>query len=161
MRRPREWDRAAFAGAVAANHSIAGVLAAIGQGISGSNYRRVHNLIAQLHLDTSHWTGQAYLRGRTHSWSPALPLADILVERSTYAGGGRLKRRLVRAGLLRDACADCGISEWQGRRLVLQLDHVNGVRDDNRLENLRLLCPNCHSQTATYCGRNIRLRRRR
>ena len=71
-----------------------------------------------------------------------------------------LKKRLLRAGLLTNACAVCGINQWQGRPLVLELDHINGVSDDHRLENLRLLCPNCHSQTDTYCGRNIRIARK-
>ena len=65
---------------------------------------------------------------------------------------------LVVAGLLIDECAECGISEWRGRKLVLHLDHINGIGDDNRIENLRLLCPNCDSQSATYCGRNMRKR---
>lgn len=72
-----------------------------------------------------------------------------------------LKRRLLKAGLLRDECYICGIKEWLGQRLVLHLDHVNGDGDDHDLGNLRMLCPNCHSQTETYCGRNIRLQRRR
>jgi hypothetical protein len=78
------------------------------------------------------------------------------VDHSTYANTGYLKRRLISSGLLRAACYECGISEWRGRKLALHLDHVNGVGDDHRLENLRLLCPNCHSQTETYCGRNKR-----
>jgi HNH endonuclease len=161
MRRPRKWDLSAFARAVAANHSIAGVLAALGQGVSGSNYIRVHRLVAQLQLDISHWTGQGHLRGRTHSWTPGRPLSEILVEGSTYTDRYRIKKRLLREGLLPNACAVCGISEWQGRPLVLELDHINGIGDDHRFENLRLLCPNCHSQTDTYCGRNIRIGRRR
>ena len=64
--------------------------------------------------------------------------------------------RLIAQGLLVDAYAECGVSEWRGRKLVLRLDHINGIGDDNRIENLRLLCPNCDSQSATYCGRNMR-----
>jgi hypothetical protein len=157
------WPADQFSQAVADNISIGGVLAQLGCGVSGTNYRRVHNMVSDLQLDTSHWLGAAHLRGRHHSWTASIPLSEILVERSTYTDRLRLKRRLVAAGLLRYACAgpDCGISEWQGRTLILQLDHLNGVSDDNRLANLRLLCPNCHSQTSTYCGRNARQGRKR
>jgi HNH endonuclease len=150
----RPWPADLFAQAVAQNISICGVLRQLGRTVSGSNYRYVHLLVAAHNLDTSHWLGEAHLRGRTHSWSRATPLAEILVEHSTYINAGWLKRRLVAKGLLPYACAECGLDNWRGRGLTLQLDHINGVGDDNRLENLRLLCPNCHSQTETYCGRN-------
>jgi hypothetical protein len=133
----------------------------LGCGVSGTNYRRVHNMVRDLQLDTSHWLGGAYLQGKHHSWTASIPLSEILVERSTYMDRMRLKRRLVAAGLMPYACAVCGISEWLGRTLILQLDHVNGIGDDKGLENLRLLCPNCHSQTSTYCGRNARQGRKR
>jgi hypothetical protein len=155
------WPADRFTEAVADNISIGGVLSQLGCGVSGTNYRRVHNMVRDLQLDTSHWLGAAYLRGKNHSWTPAIPLDEVLVERSTYADRVRLKRRLVAAGLVNYACAVCGISEWNGQRLVLQLDHINGIGDDNRIGNLRLLCPNCHSQTSTYCGRNARQGRKR
>jgi hypothetical protein len=154
------WPADRFIQAVADNISIGGVLSQLGYGVSGTNYRRVHNMVRDLQLDTSHWLGMGYLRGRTHSWTPARPLSEVLVERSKYVNRMQLKKRLVGEGILRYACAVCGIAEWQGQPLVLQLDHLNGVGDDHRLENLRLLCPNCHSQTTTFCGKNMARARR-
>ena len=66
-----------------------------------------------------------------------------------------LRKRLVREGFLIYECAFCGINKWRGRPLSLELDHINGNKHDNWFENLRLLCPNCHSQTETFSGRNI------
>ena len=78
-------------------------------------------------------------------------LEEILVENSTYKNTSRLKERLINEKYLEYKCACCGnIGEWQGKPLVLQLDHKNGNHQDNRIENLRLLCPNCHTQTETY-----------
>jgi hypothetical protein len=155
IRGPAPWPPDLFTQAVADNISIGGVLSQLGCGVSGTNYRRVHIMVRDLQLDTSHWLGMGFLRGKTHAWSPSRPLSEILVERSLYANRAQLKKRLVAAGLLPYVCAGCGIAEWRGRPLVLQLDHLNGVSDDHRLGNLRLLCPNCHSQTNTFCGKNM------
>ena len=65
-----------------------------------------------------------------------------------------MKARLIKEGYIEYKCAICGIKDWLGQPLSLQLDHINGINDDHRLENLRLLCPNCHSQTDTYAGKN-------
>jgi hypothetical protein len=65
-----------------------------------------------------------------------------------------IKRRLLMAGKLVNRCDFCGLSEWRGQPLSIQIDHINGVRNDHRIENLRMLCPNCHSQTGTFAGRN-------
>ena len=87
-----------------------------------------------------------------------MPLEKALVKNSPLAGQ-RIKRRLLESGLLPIECAtpECPVkTEWKGKRLVLVLDHINGDRTDNRIENLRLLCPNCNSQTETFC-RNKRI----
>ena len=65
-----------------------------------------------------------------------------------------IKRHLLKAGIIVNRCDWCGLTEWRGRPLSIQIDHVNGIRDDHRLENLRMLCPNCHSQTDTFAARN-------
>lgn len=87
-----------------------------------------------------------------------IPLEEILVENSTSAIKNQsLKGRLIRENLIEDVCSKCGVGNtWNGEALVLQLDHINGVNNDNRLENLRVLCPNCHSQTSTFCSRSGR-----
>jgi Zn finger protein HypA/HybF involved in hydrogenase expression len=71
---------------------------------------------------------------------------------------GHIKQRLIRLGLKQHRCETCGISEWLGKPLSLALHHINGDGDDNRLENLEPLCPNCHSQTENFAGRALRLR---
>ena len=67
-----------------------------------------------------------------------------------------IKRHLLRAGIIVNRCDWCGLSAWRGRPLSIQIDHINGIRDDHRVENLRMLCPNCHSQTETFAGNNIK-----
>jgi hypothetical protein len=95
----------------------------------------------------------ARLRGAVRTRPQAMPVELLLAGRRNR---GHLKRRLIRLGLKDGRCEICGISEWLGAPLSLALHHVNGDGHDNRLENLQLLCPNCHSQTDTFAGRNIR-----
>ena len=75
----------------------------------------------------------------------------VFVVNSPVIGGPKLRRRLLALGW-EYKCACCGIDAWRGIELVLHVDHINGIHNDNRLENVRFLCPNCHSQTATYCN---------
>lgn len=94
---------------------------------------------------------EAVKRGAVVSRPQAMPIGQLLVGRRHRS---HVKLRLLRSGHLGDRCDLCGIDEWQGLPLALCLHHVNGVGDDNRLENLQLLCPNCHSQTDNFSGRN-------
>jgi 5-methylcytosine-specific restriction endonuclease McrA len=85
------------------------------------------------------------------------PLEVIL---ATSKSRQSIKRRLLQAGLLENRCSGCGLTDWLDRPLAIELDHINGVNDDFRLENLRMLCPNCHSQTDTHGAKNARRRRK-
>jgi hypothetical protein len=100
------------------------------------------------------WTGAAR-RGAVVARPQATPLASMLVAGARH-GRWNLKRRLIAAGLKEACCEECGLEAWRGRPLALELHHRNGVRDDNRLDNLAILCPNCHSQTETFGGRNAK-----
>ena len=84
-----------------------------------------------------------------------IPLSEILDGQHPYYQTYKLNLRLIREGLMKNECSVCGISEWNGKEIKMQLDHINGNSSDHRLENLRMICPNCHSQTETYCGKNI------
>lgn len=79
---------------------------------------------------------------------------DILEGKHPQYSTGKLKSRLIKENILPNVCDNCGIDSWNGKPIVLQLDHINGNSKDHKLENLRLLCPNCHSQTNTWCGKN-------
>lgn len=145
-----------FIEVVKTNYSIASCLMALGLKQYGGNYKTFHAKIKYLNLDITHFTGQGHLKGKTHNWSNPKPLNKILVKNSTYLTTSSLKKRILKEGLLEYKCSECGIKEWNNKKLSLQLDHINGINDDNRIENLRLLCPNCHSQTETYTGKNIK-----
>lgn len=84
-------------------------------------------------------------------------LDEILAGQHPTFQTAKLKKKLIDAGLKSNSCEECGISEtYNGKPIVMHLDHVNGKSDDHRLANLKMLCPNCHSQTDTYSGRNIK-----
>jgi hypothetical protein len=143
-----------FREAIANSYSIASALNYMGMNEAGANYRGFHKRVKELGIDISHFTGQAHLKGQTHSWGRKIPLEDILVKDSDYTSTDRLKKRLLKSKLLTYKCKICKIKTWCDKPLSLHLDHINGDQYDNRLENLRLLCPNCHSQTDTFAGRN-------
>lgn len=137
--------------AVKKSQSLAGVLKYLGKRICGGQYSWVKRRIALANIDTSHFTGQRWNAGTIQYHSDEV-----------FAIGSKYPRSQVRQWIIRDnlipySCAFCGNDgEWRGKKMALQLDHINGVFNDHRLENLRFLCPNCHAITETYCGKNIK-----
>lgn len=132
--------------------SIADLLRRLGLKERGGNYKTMLQKLAQLSIDTSHFTGQAHNKGKTFPHR-VKDYTEYLVDGSTVKSY-KLKLVLLREGVLHPVCSCCGLSTWLEGPIPLELDHINGKNDDNRIENLRLLCPNCHALTPTYRGKN-------
>lgn len=117
----------------------------------------IKNRIDYLNLNISHFSHSKSMK----KWideNRTLSLEKILVENSKYNNGTYIKQKLYKAKLKEEKCELCGIGNiWNNKKLILQLDHINGVHSDNRIENLQIVCPNCHSCTENYCGRNVKL----
>jgi 5-methylcytosine-specific restriction endonuclease McrA len=152
-RKPRSWTGQQLEDAVRRSTTIAEALRRLGLRPRGENYKTFHRHVQRLQLSTTHFIGKAHLRGQGRG-NVAIPLHEILVRQSTFRNTKRLTIRLLRDGLLREECYECGLTQWRGQKLPSQLDHINGDSQDHRLENLRILCPNCHALTPTYCGKN-------
>jgi hypothetical protein len=139
--------------AISKSTTMAEVLKRLGVRQSGSLHYHLMLKAKKFGIDLSHFKGKSFVKKDRKKMLPAR-LEEVCVEKSNYSRF-HLKRRLIREGILKNECSVCHLpTEWNCKNLVMVLDHINGVRDDNRLENLRLLCPNCNSQQDTFCGRN-------
>lgn len=146
------WTDEQLREAVASSQSIRQVIGILGLSVTAAgNWGTVKKHVSRLGLDTSHWTGQSWV-GTRENHPARLPLEQILVPGSTYRTSA-LRDRLIGAGLKEWRCERCLRIDWEGDRIPLEVDHANGVPDDHRIENLRLLCPNCHALTPTWRGR--------
>jgi hypothetical protein len=148
------WTRKDLEDAVKKSTSIRQALSCLGLVEAGGNYVQVKKYMKIYGLDTTHFKGQGWNKGMRGIGRPKILLSDILVNGSTYQSY-KLKKRLFKVGLKSQECEECG---WAQRaddgRLPLELDHINGDNTDNRIENLRILCPNCHSLKPSHRGLN-------
>lgn len=156
MPKQRKYTDADLTEAVKTSFSIRQVLQKLGKSLQGGgSYGQIQKDFVRLNLDTSHFLGKGYLKGKTHNRGRKIKLETILIENSLYACNSTLKRRLLKENKLENTCQICKLKpEWNNKPLVLIFDHINGNNRDNRLENLRLICPNCNSQLDTFAGRN-------
>lgn len=120
---------------------------------AGGNYETLKKAIAFFNVDASHFRKQGWAKGQ--KFGPKRPLSAYLSNEHPIHSH-KLKNRLMREGIFSHQCASCGLTEWKGQPIPLELDHINGDNKNNNLSNLRVLCPNCHAQTSTYRGRNIK-----
>lgn len=142
--------------AVLKSTSVQGVARIIlGKEVSGNQHQHIKKMIQKFNIDSSHFLGYAHNKGMISN-KRKLPNQIFIV-------GQRQKSFQLRRALTESAieykCLVCGISDWKGEKLNLEIDHIDGNSEDNRIENLRFLCPNCHSQTNTfgYRGKNSRI----
>ena len=119
--------------------SMAQLLSKLGLRVAGGNYANMKKTLQRLEVNCDHWRGQA--------WNKDQQLKDW----SEYTRPARAKPHLIKKR--GHACEACGRKTWQGHPIPLELDHINGDRTDNREENLKLYCPNCHALTPTWRGR--------
>jgi 5-methylcytosine-specific restriction endonuclease McrA len=152
--RKRTWTENQLKKAVKECKSIRQVLSKLNLKEAGGNYAQIKKYIEFYKIDRIHFTGQGWCKGMKGIGKPLIKLENILVKGS-YFQSYKLKKRLFKAKLKPRHCEECG---WKKKskdgRLPLELDHINGDSMDNRLANLRVLCPNCHSLKPTHRGRN-------
>lgn len=141
--------------AVQKSKSIANVCRELNIRAVGGNYKTIKNKIKNLNIDTSHFTGQGWNIGLKHKFHKPILLEELLVENSNYKNTNSLKKRLLNSHIKEYKCECCGNVAWLGKPIPLELHHINGVNTDNRIENIQLLCPNCHASTDTYRGKNL------
>jgi len=152
----RRWTNTQLRNAVRNSTSYRQVIIILGLKPAGGNYDQLKKYIKELSLNTKHFKGKIWNKGLKFDLKPRIPLENILVLNSIYQSF-KLKRRLFMAKLKSPCCEECGWARKSADgRIPLELDHINGNRHDNRIENLRILCPNCHSLKATHRGRNIK-----
>ena len=158
MGKKRSWTIEQLKTAVKSSTSYRQVLSKLNLVEAGGDYEQVKKYIKEFILPIEHFTGKASNKGKIFGERPRIALSDILIKGSDFQSY-KLKKRLFSAGLKKPKCEKCKKKKKANDgRIPLELDHVNGDRHDNRIENLRILCPNCHSLEPTHRGLNRKKR---
>ena len=139
--------------AIRASYSIAQALTKLGLAPQGGNYATMHRIVKTLHLNTSHFTGQAWNKGKTVG--PKRQLEDYFSNKIPIHSTD-LRKKLLAAGVFEPKCDSCKNTTWMGCPIPLELEHKDGNHRNNARENLCLLCPNCHALTPTYRNKKRR-----
>lgn len=154
MPKKRQWTEKSLRDAVISSTSMRQVLRKIGLIPAGGNYSQIKKYIKELDINTKHFKGHGWNKGMIGIGKPRFTIEELLIENSNFQSY-KLKKRLFEIGLKNKECEECGWKKIsKDGRLPLELDHINGDSRDNRIENLRVLCPNCHSLKLTHRGKN-------
>lgn len=151
----KRWSKENLEQAIEKSYCVSDVCRFLGITATAANYRTFHKYRRLYNLECSHFDIKARQISGINKRSRRIRFDNesIFVIDSTYPQA-RLKKRVIDENLIKYECQSCGIlGEWNGKPLTLQLDHINGVNNDNRINNLRFLCPNCHTQTDTYTSK--------
>lgn len=152
----------AFIALINRHTSFANIIRELQLRQTGGNYKTLQGRIQEESVNIDHILHNKNKFTQVAIGKNTIPLEQILIENSTYTSGNDLKKRLLAAKLLINQCAECDqVPFWNNKPLILQLDHINGIHNDNRITNLRLLCPNCHTQTETFSGKHNKRKERK
>ncbi|MEI6042441.1 MAG: HNH endonuclease [bacterium] len=153
--RKRKWSKDQLIKSVSESTSYRQVLKKLALVEAGGNYTQIKKYVLEYNVSIAHFTGRGWSKGKKFSdKTPLIPTKDILVVNSTFQSH-KLKKRLFKEGLKEKKCEICGWNKTTAEgRLPLELDHINGDNMDNRISNLQILCPNCHSLQPTHRGLN-------
>ena len=139
--------------------SMRGVLRKLGLKTSGGNNSFIKKKIINYEISINHFLGQGHMKGKVpkNKRTKVEFIKDILKKEGKVGQSHKIKLKLYKFNLKEEKCEICNLeNQWNGELISLHLDHINGINNDNRIENLRILCPNCHSQTKTYAGKKLR-----
>lgn len=152
----RTYSEQQFRDAYMGSQSIAEVCRKLNLAPFGGSYESIHKAVRELDLPTDHILGRELQRGVSRGNGKVRVKDDEIFVENSSASRATARNRIIRDNLIPYYCSICGLKDWQGLPISFALDHINGIGNDHRLENLRFLCPNCHSQTETFAGKNTK-----